>query len=243
MFWAILATPETALADKPDNPGGNIVKQDIPGVLTLDDLPAGGLKSDGALAEPVLYPAPYSNLEAGTTCFIGRRRSIWVSLSKNSPRSMSLDLGTLSADGPVDKGDDPWGDPVMNPEDFQLLDLPNGHIYEVYLHIAHFVNVSGLETGELLEATTKLHFLDSEGNQWGLYFGTAADWGGGRQFTSPDAGIAGYVEIDCVEQYVEWKVTSVVPGFLWFAGSKKNAPWVYVGKCNVAWSCTVNALP
>ena len=76
--WAILAMPRTAIAAPPaENPGGNVVKKDIPGVL---ELTGADLTSDDA------QPPYYSNLEAGTSCFIGRRRSIWVTLSKNSPR-------------------------------------------------------------------------------------------------------------------------------------------------------------
>lgn len=237
----VLTTPETALTAPPEeNPGGNVVKQDIPGELTLTGVSLTGDSS-----------STYSNLEAGTTCFIGRRRGIWVTLSKSSPRTMNLTLNTLdispynipSGDGYISPGDDPWGvDTGVTPPG-----LPTEQpipISQVELGIAPSLNVSGLGSGEVLLASTKLIFLDSAGDQWGLFFGpgrtTEDGWGGSRFLTSLDTP---EVIIDCITQNKEWEVNSNTPGYLWYRGSRKNAPWVYVGKSDIAWSCNVNSLP
>ncbi|MHC4536238.1 MAG: hypothetical protein ACYS6K_19985 [Planctomycetota bacterium] len=246
-IWVVLATPETVLAAKPEpgeNPGGNVVKQDIPGVVTLG---TGSITDDGAT------PSEYSDSEAGTTCFIGRRRGIWVSLSKNSPRSMNLTLGTLVADSfsigdvEISQGDDPWGDQIMSPEAVNNLTEPEGAIYQVDLGIAPFQNVSGLPKDSTLDASTKLHFLDVEGNQWGLYFGRGRPlgvedgWGGARFFTELTAAP---VIVSCLTLNQSWTVDSSTPGYLWYRGSRKNAPWIYVGKyINVSWSCDVDYIP
>ena len=246
-LWAVLATPETALAAKPDKPGGNVVKQDIPGVLTFTG--SGSLTNDGAV------PPEYSNSEAGTTCFIGRRRSIWVRLSKTSDRRMNLTLTELDVTPfdiqqgedtiQINPGDDPWGnDTGITPPG-----LPTEQpmpISQVELQIAPYLNVSGLTQGSTLDASTWLLFLDDTGNQWGLYFGRGRPlgvedgWGGARFFTELDAVP---VTVSCVTLNTSWMVTSTTPGYLWYRGSKKNAPWVYVGKYDdVPWSCTVNSL-
>jgi len=244
-LWAVLATPETALAAKPDKPGGNVVKQDIPGVLTFTG--SGSLTNDGAV------PPEYSNSEAGTTCFIGRRRSIWVRLSKTSDRRMNLTLTELDVTPfdiqqgedtiQINPGDDPWGnDTGITPPG-----LPTEQpmpISQVELQIAPYLNVSGLkENDPPLDASTWLLFLDGD-NQWGLYFGpgrTSEDgWGGARFFTDLNTPC---VEIECNVLNKSWTVTSTTPGFLWYKGSKKNAPWVYVGKYDIVpWSCTVVSL-
>jgi len=252
-LWAVLATPETALADPPDkpdkpNPGGNVVQQDIPGKLTLD---GGALTGDD-------QSSLYSDSEAGTTCFIGRRRGIWVKLSKTSDRTMNLTLGTAvvedsyilipevdrvdESDGEIRPGDDPWGffidtPPVPPP-------AANWIISQVDLGIAPFLNVSGLPEGQTLDASTWLLFLDGD-NQWGLYFGPGRNpehgWGGARFFTDLDTLC---VEIECNVLNQSWTVDSSTPGYLWYRGSRKNAPWVYVGKyINVSWSCNVEYIP
>ncbi len=271
-IWAALATPEAALASPG---GGNVVKQDIPAILTLTGT---DLTSDGG---------PYSDSENGTSCAVGRRRHIWVNLSKNSPRSMNLSLGTKldSSIGDPMVGYDPEGVFVMTPIEVEDLGQPNASIEQVELEIACGQNVSGL--GEeiirggsypiiyaediggtdideddyaynTMYTNTRLIFLDDAGKQWGIYFGhgtrsTDGSWGAGRYFTNlkdnnpqvptdPEV----FVKVQRLnpdEDPKQWKVDSQgIPGFLWYKGSNKNAPWVYVGKYNVPWSCDVQSL-
>jgi len=245
--WAVLAIPKTALAARPaENPGENVVKQDIPGVLKLTE---GDLTADDA------QPPEYSNLEAGTTCFIGRRRSIWLELSKNSSRSMKVELSSilpLTTDDPT-VGYDPLGVPTgVTPPD---LPIPNDGpmtIYQVYFHIAPFLNVSGLGEEPLL-ANARLRFLDADGNQWEIFFGPGrddtGDWGGERHFTNkqgtPTAPPIQVVRTNPAEEEPKiWCADSRgTPGFLWYKGSKNNDPYVFVGKYDIAWSCIVESLP
>lgn len=126
--WAALATPETALADKPAKPGGNVKQQDISTEVTfLDDL-FDGLISDGGT---------YTDGEDSVDCKTGRRRHIWVNFGKNSSRTMTLTLG--------DKLVRVSGDPSIEvlPDE---VDLPTGgiEIDRVELKIADGQNVSGL---------------------------------------------------------------------------------------------------
>ena len=260
-LWAVLETPETALAKPPDKPGRNVVQQDIPAILTFD---AGGLSSDGG---------PYNDLENGTSCAVGRRRSIWVDLGNNSPRRMNLTLGVplTAVESDPEIGCDPLGDPTgIDPPE-----LPSGAISQVNLHIGHFLNVSGLGDEYLgedfpycediegygdgynnntMSATMDLLFFDELGEQWGLYFGPGrdadGDWGGGRHLTNKlGTQTAPPVKIQRTnpgENPKRWIVKphitqraegAVVPGFLWYKKSKKNAPWSFVGVFDVPWSC------
>lgn len=153
--------------------------------------------------------------------------------------NLTLDLQSNDGFGEIIQGDDPWGVPTgIDPPA-----LPSGAISQVELQIAPYLNVSGLGTGDVLHASTWLLFLDGV-NQWGLYFGpgrtSEAGWGGARFFTDPSADP---VIVSCLTENKSWTVTSNTPGYLWYRGSKKNAPWVYVGKCNVPWSCDVEDLP
>jgi hypothetical protein len=251
-LWAILLTPQTARAARPSNPGGNVVKQDIPGVVTL--AVGGGLTSDGG---------SYSDSEPGVTCCIGRRRSIRVTLSKNSPRMMNLALGDQLPPGIDDPvvGCDPWGDLVMTPEEVQDLNLPNGSLYEVDLSIAHFSNVSGLGSEPLYDST-QLTFLDSTGNAWSIYFGPGRDpdgnWGGERHLTNLDSDPSWTppvrvqrVNPDSTTAPKMWAVDpepdthtrpGTTPGYLWYKGGKKNASRVFVGVFNLPLMCDVESL-
>jgi len=183
---------------------------------------------------------------------------------------MTLALGPVDPDvGDPAVGCDPWGVPTgITPP--TLLDGP---IYQVDLHIAPYLNVSGLgdeylgdnfpycddiipddpdHLNNTMHASTWLIFLDDAGKQWEIYFGPGrmtevewGEWGGGRIFTRPDATPVKIQRINPDEEDPKiWKADSQsTPGFLWYRGSKKNAPYVFVGKYSVPWSCTVESLP
>jgi len=248
--WAVLAMPETALADPPaENPGGNVVKHDIPGVLKLTG-------ADPDLTADDAQPPEYSNSEAGTSCFIGRRRSIWVTLSKTSPRSMNLDLSSelsVTDDDPT-PGCDPWGVPTgITPPDLPIPDEGPMPIYQVSFSIAPYQNVSGLGNDPLL-ANAWLKFIDANGQRWEMYFGpghadSGGEWGGDRHLTNKEgAPAAPPIQVVRTNPGVEepkiWNADSLgAPGFLWYTGTKNNAPYVFAGKYDIDWSCTVESLP
>ncbi|MHC4510812.1 MAG: hypothetical protein ACYTAO_17965 [Planctomycetota bacterium] len=271
-LWAVLATSETALAAKKENPGGNVKQQDISTQVTFDagaltGVPEGGKES-------------YIDGESRVDCKTGRRRTIWVKFGNNSSRTTNLILG--------DELEWVEGDPI--PEfSANGIDLPDGSIDQVSLSIAVGQNVSGL--GEefvdnvlycnsapitsdsspadyaCMLTNMRVDFRDvTQGYNWRLYFGpgprTGGTWPGGSLFSNPDPSLNEYVTVTRTNPSLTgagriWEVTTspvnrelvstvesaeVVPGFLYFKGTKPNDPLVYVGAFDVPWSCVAVSL-
>ena len=294
-LWAVLAVPGTALANQPDangnhnhgddgDDGGNVVKSDIPAMLTLDDLLGDGITSDGGVGGGT--PSYEDGFEA-VSCVVGRRRTIWTTLAGRSDRKMELLLGdpdylpfaaSRAMDGDIKVGDNPSGDPVATPPDPMDPEVWGGAttMHEVECVVALEHNVSGLgdiiddsvrrycpneEPFDTMCANTRFTFYDGRGDQWRIAFGPggrpiAADitdpladkfWPGEQYFTSPAAPPVVVKRLPDGEGGIKkWEVFATgnpAPGFLWFKGSKKNAPWIYVGAFNFHWGCTADSLP
>ena len=283
-LWAVLAVPGTALANKPDadgnhmhdddgGDGGNVVKSDIPAKLIWVDA-GGGIKSDdGEEPEGSLI---YSDADAGISCVVGRRRTIWTTVAGRSTRKMNLTLAdpdfsgfiaSTASGGRIDVGDNPSGEQIIASGD-PLPPLPIGPtMHEVECVVALEHNVSGLGDGDpdpsvreycdgvegtgdptKMCANTRFTFYDNDDNQYRISFGpggrAGGTWPGEQYFTDP---FAPPVEVTRLDD-TTWTVFPTddggkVPGFLWFKGKKKNAPWIYVGAFDVPWSCTADSLP
>ena len=257
--WAVLAIPETALAAKKENPGGNIKQQDISTKVTLL---SGSLTGDGS----DVYADGIDNID----CKTGRRRTIWVKFGNNCSRTMWLNLGNQLK----------WveGDPI--PEDLANgIDLPNGSIDDVSLSIAVGHNVSGLGEEfvdnvlycsppeiDCMLTNMRMDFSDTAGFNWRLYFGPGpraeGAWPGGFFFSNPDPSKNAYVTVVRENPSQSgsgrlWQVRTVtvnrelvsdgqsaevVPGFLYFTGTKPNDPHIYVGTFDIPWSCDAESL-
>lgn len=143
--------------------GGNAVQSDIPAVLDVTD--------------PFVPPSPptVGSLSAdvaglGYDCWVGRRRTITLTLARRSPRSMRLILGPELPPDPNPLMDNPWNSPrvyfgagIPNPSfgPDGVADTPDDHeITEVSMQIAGWENVSALGAF----ATDASSYSDADGN-------------------------------------------------------------------------------
>ena len=228
-LWAVLATPETALAHKdeadPDHSHGKGSEgdgdfKDIP--VCIEGL-AGGVKTDGG---------NYCASERGVTAFVGRRRSIVLRFKKNSNRTILLTLG--SSIGTID------GDPNPTvPGEEPNLD-ESGKTVEPEFRVALLQNVSNMEVDSELQTTGRLTFLDEDGTVWGLFWGPN-DWAGGFDLTNTN-NAAPPVSITRNSD-VKWSVTTTGDNraYLW-----KGDWWDYpdfAGVYNVSFAYTATEEP
>ena len=220
-IWAVLATPETALAAQGKGKGGGDFK-DIP--VCIEGL-AGGVKTDAE---------NYCASERGVTAFVGRRRAIALRFKKNSNRTILLTLGSLIATIDGDPQTPSGEEPTLSEE----------KTVEPELQVALLQNVSNMDVGSALQTTGRLTFLDENGTVWGLFWGPN-DWAGGFDLTNihddaPPVLVTRKPDLGGLRQ---WSVTT--PGdnraYLW-----KGAWWDYpdfAGVYNVSFAYTATEEP
>jgi hypothetical protein len=203
-LWAVLATPETALAEKGGKGKGGGDFKDIP--VCIEGL-AGGVKTDDG---------NYCASERGVTAFVGRRRAIKLGFKKNSNRTIFLTLGspmaTIDGDPSQPSGEKPT--------------LSGGKMVEPEFRVALLQNVSNMAVESKLQTTGRLTFLDENGTVWGLFWGPN-DWAGGFDLTNtenaaPPVSVERMPDTD--EGLRKWSVTTTGDNraYLW-----KGAWWDY----------------
>lgn len=247
-LWAVMATPETALAKKPGGGGGGEVGQDIPVCIVFDDAVGDDVKSDGDF-----YCDGDSNKKV--TAIVGRNFSIVLetnnSKKRTAGRTLWLDLGNpvgCATSVNVDVSDGAGGDVdgICDPCFDSVPDLPAerfgtpplgqkfGYPDRAKLQIWGR-DLDGLRVGNAVDTSSQMNFSVG-GQSWVLYWGSFKVPGGWTYAPNTSAVTVTRLDNDT------WRITCAGDACLYRDNNPPHRATEYHGQVIVPFGMTAVAI-
>lgn len=237
VLWAVLATPETALAKKPGSGGPSGETQDIPVSAVIDDQSNEGVSSDGG-------GAYVDKKKDHISAFVGRRAGQFI-LDTNTNnaeggRTMKLNFSAVV---------DPLNREPLPPNTGGVVTPITAAVYTARARVTEqygYVDLRAMEIGESkpLALRIRLTITDAQ-SPWDLSYGDVL-WGGlseGDDHYDQHMAATNYVTVtrlaDTADGKKVWTIDTNAGTHAYLRRSEQWGPWIPVGVYSMPMSLTI----